>query len=103
MSDEQLTQLSGKQILVTGGCGFIGSEVTKQLSSNGAHVTIIDNLSSGKEEYIKNFPNVKLIQTDLMDSESLPELVKEKAISENNDTVIVSAAIESQIAEFEND
>ena len=78
MSDEQLTQLSGKQILVTGGCGFIGSEVTKQLSSNGAHVTIIDNLSSGKEEYIKNFPNVKLIQTDLMDSESLPELVKEK-------------------------
>ena len=76
--DEQLLELKEKEILVTGGCGFIGSEITKQLSSIGANVTIIDNLSSGKEEYIKNFSNVKLIKTDLMNSESMPELVKEK-------------------------
>ena len=74
--DEQLLELKEKEILVTGGCGFIGSEITKQLSSIGANVTIIDNLSSGKEEYIKNFSNVKLIKTDLMNSESIPELVK---------------------------
>ena len=55
MPDEQLLELKEKEILVTGGCGFIGSEITKQLSSIGANVTIIDNLSSGKEEYIKNF------------------------------------------------
>ena len=40
--------LEGKQVLLTGGCGFIGSEVTKQLSGFGANITIIDNLSSGK-------------------------------------------------------
>ena len=28
--------LEGKQVLLTGGCGFIGSEVTKQLSEFGA-------------------------------------------------------------------
>ena len=78
MPDEQLLELKEKEILVTGGCGFIGSEITKQLSSIGANVTIIDNLSSGKEEYIKNFSNVELIKTDLMNCESMPELVKEK-------------------------
>jgi len=70
--------LKGKEILLTGGCGFIGSEVTKQLSEIGANVTIIDNLSSGKEEYIKNFSNVTLIKSELTDKKSLPDLVKDK-------------------------
>tara|TARA_B110000438_G_C15801194_1_gene645243 strand:+ start:306 stop:1304 length:999 start_codon:yes stop_codon:yes gene_type:complete len=70
--------LKGKEILLTGGCGFIGSEVTKQLSEIGANVTIIDNLSSGKEEYIKNFSNVTLIKSELTDKKSLPGLVKDK-------------------------
>ena len=70
--------LEGKQVLLTGGCGFIGSEVTKQLSEFGANITIIDNLSSGKEEYVKDFPNVSLVKADLMDKSLLPELVKDK-------------------------
>ena len=43
-----LEELRNKEVLVTGGCGFIGSEVTKQLSDFGSKITIIDNLSSGK-------------------------------------------------------
>lgn len=70
--------LEGKQVLLTGGCGFIGSEVTKQLSEFGANITIIDNLSSGKEEYVKNLPNVSLVKADLLDKSLLPELVREK-------------------------
>ena len=46
------SELKDKQVLVTGGCGFIGSEVTKQLSNSGAIVTVLDNLSSGKEKYV---------------------------------------------------
>ena len=79
MPDQNSFQvLEGKQVLLTGGCGFIGSEVTKQLSEFGANITIIDNLSSGKEEYVKDFPNVSLVKADLMDKSLLPELVKEK-------------------------
>ena len=37
---------------VTGGAGFIGSHLTKQLLKNGHNVIIIDNLHSGKKENI---------------------------------------------------
>jgi len=73
-----LEELRNKEVLVTGGCGFIGSEVTKQLSDFGAKITIIDNLSSGKEEYIKKISNVSLINSDLNDKEKIHDLVKEK-------------------------
>jgi dTDP-glucose 4,6-dehydratase len=79
MTEEtNLQVLEGKQVLLTGGCGFIGSEVTRQLSEIGANITIIDNLSSGKEEYVKHLPNVSLVKADLLDKSLLPELVKKK-------------------------
>ena len=52
-NEDRIKEIKNKNILVTGGCGFIGSEVVKQLSKLGANITIIDNLSSGKEEYIE--------------------------------------------------
>ena len=38
-----------KRILVTGGAGFIGSEVVSQLIKKNAMVTVLDNFSSGKK------------------------------------------------------
>jgi dTDP-glucose 4,6-dehydratase len=73
-----LEEIKDKQVLITGGCGFIGSEVTKQISDLGGRVTIIDNLSSGKEEFIKKIPNVSLINAELNDKERIQDLVKEK-------------------------
>ena len=35
MTDNELSNLKNKEILVTGGCGFIGSEIVKQLSQLG--------------------------------------------------------------------
>ena len=71
-------RLSGREVLVTGGCGFIGSEVTKQLSTIGANVTVLDNLSSGKEEYIRGLQNVNLIKGDLTDEDILTSVVSNK-------------------------
>jgi nucleoside-diphosphate-sugar epimerase len=70
--------LKDKEVLLTGGCGFIGSEVTKQLSEIGANVTIFDNLSSGKESYISTFDNVKLIQGDIRDEDAVASVIKNK-------------------------
>ena len=82
MKLEILKELTNKEVLVTGGCGFIGSEITKQLSELDAKITIVDNLSSGKEEYVKDISGVSLIVADLNDKEKMQELVKEKATAQ---------------------
>ena len=46
-----------KKVLVTGGCGFIGSHLAEKLIRLGYEVLIIDNLSTGRLENIKHFKN----------------------------------------------
>ena len=41
-----------KQILVTGGAGFIGSALTRRLLEKGYEVTVVDNCCNGKEENV---------------------------------------------------
>jgi UDP-glucose 4-epimerase len=63
------------RILVTGGAGFIGSNVVDALVKDGHEVTILDNLSTGKEENIN--PEVKFYNVDLLDMESLELVFRE--------------------------
>ncbi len=47
----KLRELSGKNVLVTGGAGFIGSHLVDRLLAEGAaHVAVIDNMFLGSEE-----------------------------------------------------
>ena len=41
MQDKNLLKLKGKQVLVTGGCGFIGSEIVKQLISQNPKKIVV--------------------------------------------------------------
>lgn len=84
MSTSDVSILKNKEVLITGGCGFIGSEMVKQLSAIGANVTIIDNLSSGKKKYIEGFPNVNLITADVLDNDAIKKAVKNKEYIINN-------------------
>lgn len=43
----------GKRVLVTGGASFIGSHLVDELVEKGAHVRVIDDLSSGRKENIE--------------------------------------------------
>jgi UDP-glucose 4-epimerase len=52
-----------KKILVTGGAGYIGSFMVRQLAEAGHEVVIVDNLSQGHKEAIKDF---RLEQIDLV-------------------------------------
>jgi nucleoside-diphosphate-sugar epimerase len=80
-------KLNKKRVLVTGGAGFMGSEIVKQLSESGAAVTVLDNLSSGKKEYIKNIPNTRIVKGDIYDKRLLKQTLK------NIELVINAAAL----------
>ena len=56
------------KVLITGGCGFIGSHLAEVLVNQGASVTIYDNLTSGFMENISGFRNqVELVKADIRD------------------------------------
>jgi len=61
--------------LVSGGAGFIGSNVVDGLIENGFDVSIIDNLSTGKEKNLN--PNAKFFNADIRDKAKLNEVFKE--------------------------
>ena len=66
------------KIIVTGGAGFIGSHIVDRLLSIGNEVTVIDNLSSGRMEFLKAHsrdPNFKLVKLDLLDTEKLNKAI----------------------------
>lgn len=63
-----------KKALVTGGAGFIGSHLCKQLIQEGLEVISIDNLVNGKMENIEaimNHPNFTFADLDILDYEAL--------------------------------
>ena len=61
-----------KHVLVTGGTSFIGSSLVDALVSRGAIVRVVDDLSTGRYEYISRLAesgSVEFIKGDLLDSE----------------------------------
>ena len=61
-------ELSNKKILVTGGAGFIGSNLCEALLEKGNKVVCLDNFATGKRENIKEFlndSNFTLIEGDI--------------------------------------
>lgn len=63
-------ELIGLKILVTGGAGFIGSNLCEFLLKKGCLVTCLDNLSTGNISNIKDFyhnKNFKFIEGDICD------------------------------------
>lgn len=54
------------RVLVTGGAGFIGSHLVDHLLAGGAHVTVIDDLSTGRLSNLsKDAPGLRFIEGDL--------------------------------------
>jgi UDP-glucose 4-epimerase len=53
------------KVLITGGAGFIGSNLADKLISQGEEVVIIDNLFTGKRSYVN--PEAKFYLTDIRD------------------------------------
>jgi UDP-glucose 4-epimerase len=64
------------KILVTGGAGFIGSTLVDRLITDSHQVTILDNLVSGKKDYIN--PQANFWQIDILDENLISRFKEEK-------------------------
>ncbi len=76
-----------EKIFVTGGAGFIGSEIVKFFSDNGHEVTVYDDFSRGSQRRLGNLENVILVNGDIRDFDSL-----DKALRKNRFETVVHLA-----------
>ena len=66
-----------KKYLVTGGAGFIGSNIVAKLLELGNEVRVLDNFATGKRENLLPFENkIKLIEGSLTDLETVRLAIK---------------------------
>lgn len=80
MDIKTLSLNSNLHILVTGGAGFIGSNLCEALLNNGNKVTCLDNFATGKKENIIPFmdnPNFSLIEGDIRNLEDCMQACKD--------------------------
>jgi nucleoside-diphosphate-sugar epimerase len=72
--------IKGKNYLVTGGAGFIGNEVVRQLLSKDATVTVFDNFSSGKLSNLPKNKKLKIIHGDIRKNSDIKKAIKNQEI-----------------------
>lgn len=78
-------KLAGKNILVTGGAGFIGSNLVDRLvKENPAKLVVVDNFFLGREENLaearRDYPELKVFRLDASDLGSMRDLVEREKI-----------------------
>lgn len=66
--------MKNKNILVTGGAGFIGSNLVKTLV-NDNHITVIDNFMSGYRDNLDGL-HISVFESDIRDKESVEKVMK---------------------------
>ncbi|MBU0683252.1 MAG: SDR family oxidoreductase [Candidatus Omnitrophota bacterium] len=87
----------GNRYLVTGGAGFIGSNISEELLKRGEEVRVIDNLSTGSRENIKSFKSdIEFINGDIRSKSDIISALKDV------DYVIHQAALGSVARSLKN-
>ena len=91
------------KVLVTGGAGFIGSNLARLLLERGHEVTILDNLSSGYRQNLDLMPEARFVEGDVRDEQALDraaegaEVIFHLAASVGNTRSIEHPLLDSEI------
>ena len=65
------------KMLLTGGAGFIGSHLAERLLADGHRITLLDDLSTGRQDNIRhllNDPRIRLVQESVENSQTINDL-----------------------------
>jgi len=65
-----------KNVLVTGGAGFVGSNLVDKLVQEGASVTVLDDLFTGKRENISHLEKIEFVEGSVTDYDLVARLVR---------------------------
>jgi UDP-glucose 4-epimerase len=63
-----------RRVCITGGAGFIGSNLVDRLAGDGVEVVVLDNFRSGRREFLADAlarDNVRLVEGDVLDAAAL--------------------------------
>jgi UDP-glucose 4-epimerase len=74
-------KLSGQRIVVTGGAGFVGSNIVRRLLREGARVVVLDDFYTGTLENLPaDEPNMEIVRGTVTDYELVRDVVKDAAV-----------------------
>ena len=68
-----------QKVLVTGGAGFIGSNLTEALLKRGCVVRVLDDFSTGRRENLtfdKEYPSLEIVEGDIRDLGTCQEAMR---------------------------
>jgi UDP-glucose 4-epimerase len=96
-----MDSIKGQTFFITGGSGFIGSNLSERLINEGARVIVYDNLNTGRQEYIQHLignKNFEFVKGDVLDKDALSKAMKGKGV-----TTIIHLAANGDIQKGTND
>jgi UDP-glucose 4-epimerase len=67
-----------RRVCITGGAGFIGSNLADRLAADGVEVVILDDFRTGRREFVADAlarPGVRLLEGDVLDAAVLQEAI----------------------------
>ncbi len=69
-----------RRCVITGGAGFVGSHLADNLLAQGASVTVVDNLSTGRATnllHLQNHPGFRFVEANAADAKALTPLIED--------------------------
>ena len=90
-----MSDLKGKNIIITGASGGIGNSIVKKLYDNGANILASGTRIEKLDELKKNFEKIKILKFDISQSNNIEEFIENatKELGGNLDCIVNNAGI----------
>jgi len=75
-----LREFENKRVLVTGGCGFVGSNLVNKLVKSGAKVTVLDDLFTGDLVNIDSLSDIHFVNGSVINRDLVDQLVTQVSL-----------------------